>query len=74
MKRKQMEIDVNKKEFNIASYAHREVDRFGVLYDVWTNECAFQEAKKELMDVYMEAYQHVCSRDSRRRLAQVMVD
>lgn len=48
MKRKQMEIDFNKKEFNIASYAHREVDRFGVLYDVWTNECAFQESKKEV--------------------------
>lgn len=38
----------NKNEFNIANYAHREVDRFGVLYDLWTNECAFQEAKKEV--------------------------
>ncbi|VDK35139.1 unnamed protein product [Taenia asiatica] len=73
-KRKQAVNETNKSEFNIANYAHREVDRFGVLYDLWTNECAFQEAKKELMDVYMEAYQHVCSRESRRRLAQVMVD
>uniref|UniRef100_A0A5K3ERZ5 DUF4549 domain-containing protein n=2 Tax=Mesocestoides corti TaxID=53468 RepID=A0A5K3ERZ5_MESCO len=73
-KRKQAANDSGKNEFNIAGYSHREVDRFGVLYDIWTNECAFQEAKKELMDVYMEAYQHVCSRESRRHLAQVMVD
>lgn len=39
-------------ELNIASYAHREVDRFGVLYDIWTNECAFQEAKKEVCQPY----------------------
>ncbi|EUB56864.1 Transmembrane protein [Echinococcus granulosus] len=33
-----------------------------------------KQTANELMDVYMEAYQHVCSRESRRRLAQVMVD
>ncbi|TPP55846.1 Coiled-coil domain-containing protein [Fasciola gigantica] len=61
-------------DIDIAMYSHREVDRFGVLYDMWINETAFQEAKKRLMDVYMEVYGHIVSRDSRRRLAQVMTD
>ncbi|KAK4470711.1 hypothetical protein MN116_006239 [Schistosoma mekongi] len=66
--------DSCKNDFDVELYAHREVDRFGVLYDIWSNETAFQEAKKKLMDIYLEAYNHIISRDSRRRLAQVMID
>ncbi|KAF7261912.1 hypothetical protein EG68_00732 [Paragonimus skrjabini miyazakii] len=73
-KRKQANTEGQNSDIDIAMYAHREVDRFGVLYDMWINECAFQEAKQKLMDVYMEVYSHIVSRDSRRRLAQVMTD
>ncbi|CAH8574297.1 unnamed protein product [Heterobilharzia americana] len=61
-------------DLDIAMYAHCQVDRFGVLYDIWSNETAFQEAKKRLLDIYLEAYNHVISRDSRRLLAQTMTD
>lgn len=45
-KQKQTKMGANTTRLNIAGYAHYEVDRFGVLYDIWANECAFQEAKK----------------------------
>ncbi|RUS70525.1 hypothetical protein EGW08_021713, partial [Elysia chlorotica] len=61
-------------DFDIPSYGHQEVDRFGVLMDAWTHEAAFLECKRELIDCYYEAYQHVCDRDERRRLAQVLTD
>lgn len=35
-------------DFDIPSYAHQDVDRFGVLLDVWTNEAAFLEHKREV--------------------------
>ncbi|VDP80019.1 unnamed protein product [Echinostoma caproni] len=73
-KRKQANTEGQANDIDIAMYSHREVDRFGVLYDMWINETAFQEAKKRLMDIYMEVYGHIFSRDSRRRLAQVMTD
>ncbi|KAK6176827.1 hypothetical protein SNE40_015054 [Patella caerulea] len=61
-------------DFDIPSYAHQEVDRFGVLLDLWSNEAAFLESKRELLDCYFEAYQHVFDRDERRSLGQVMTD
>ncbi|CAC5397176.1 unnamed protein product [Mytilus coruscus] len=61
-------------DFDIASYAHQELDRFGVLLDLWSNEAAFMESKRELMDCYIEAYQHVFDRDEKRALAQVITD
>lgn len=61
-------------DFDIASYAHQELDRFGVLLDLWSNEAAFMEAKRELLDCYIEAYQHVFDRDEKRALAQVITD
>ncbi|XP_070191909.1 uncharacterized protein [Littorina saxatilis] len=56
-------------DFDIPSYAHQDVDRFGILLDIWTNESAFLERKRELLDCYYEAYQHVTDRDERRALA-----
>lgn len=35
-------------DFDISQYAHKEVDRYAVLYDLWCNECAFQESKKNV--------------------------
>ncbi|CAH8518140.1 unnamed protein product [Schistosoma turkestanicum] len=67
-------IDSQKEEIDLALYAQRDVDRFGILYDIWAYETAFQETKKSLMDIYLEAYSHITSRDSRRRLAQIMTD
>ncbi|CAG5117025.1 unnamed protein product, partial [Candidula unifasciata] len=61
-------------DLNMATYAHEEVDRFDVLLDVWTHEAAFLESKRELLDCYFEAYQHVVDRDERRRLAQVITN
>uniref|UniRef100_A0A5K4F3H5 Phosphodiesterase I n=2 Tax=Schistosoma mansoni TaxID=6183 RepID=A0A5K4F3H5_SCHMA len=73
-KQKSTITDTHREDLDIASYAHREVDRFGILYDIWSNETAFQETKKNLMDIYVEAYNHIISRDSRRKLAQMMTD
>ncbi|CAH8579079.1 unnamed protein product [Schistosoma curassoni] len=73
-KQKSAIIDNDREDFDIALYAHREVDRFGILYDIWSNETAFQEVKKNLMDIYLEAYNHIISRDSRRKLSQLMID
>ena len=38
-------------EFNLGGYAHQEVDRFAVLLDIWSNEAAFLQSKKEVMKV-----------------------
>ncbi|XP_076468617.1 uncharacterized protein LOC143299362 isoform X2 [Babylonia areolata] len=59
-------------DFDIPSYAHQDVDRFGILLDIWTNETAFQERKRELLDCYYEAYQHVTDRDEKRALAETI--
>ncbi|XP_012939634.1 uncharacterized protein LOC101845475 [Aplysia californica] len=61
-------------DFDIPSYAHQDVDRFGVLMDIWTNQTAFLECKRELLDCYFEAYQHVVDREERRSLAQVITN
>ena len=39
-------------DFDIASYAHQELDRFGVLLDLWSNEAAFMETKREVSEMY----------------------
>ncbi|XP_064604712.1 uncharacterized protein LOC135469969 isoform X2 [Liolophura sinensis] len=59
---------------DLSSYAHQEVDRIAILMDIWTNETAFMECKKELLDCYLEAYQHVFDRDEKRALAQVITN
>ncbi|XP_053377209.1 uncharacterized protein LOC123529723 isoform X3 [Mercenaria mercenaria] len=61
-------------DFDMTTYAHMEVDRFGVMMDLWTNETAFMECKRELIDCYMEAYHNVFDRDEKRALAQVILN
>ncbi|XP_054554135.1 uncharacterized protein LOC119251499 [Talpa occidentalis] len=55
-------------------WAHAGVDRFAVLYDLWTWEAALLENKRQLLDSYFEAYQHVLDPEERFALAQVITD
>ncbi|XP_039725921.1 uncharacterized protein LOC120608203 [Pteropus medius] len=55
-------------------WAHAGVDRFAVLYDVWTWEAVLLENKRQLLDSYFEAYQHVLDPEERFALAQVITD
>ncbi|XP_063110059.1 centrosomal protein CEP57L1 isoform X4 [Cavia porcellus] len=50
------------------------VDRFAVLYDLWTWEAAFLGNKHQLLDCYFEAYQHALDPEERFALAQVITD
>ncbi|XP_006840055.1 PREDICTED: uncharacterized protein LOC102811325 [Chrysochloris asiatica] len=55
-------------------WAHAGVDRFAVLYDLWTWEAAHLEHKCQLLDSYFEAYQHVLDPEERFALAQIITD
>ncbi|XP_033619330.1 LOW QUALITY PROTEIN: uncharacterized protein Ccdc162p [Fukomys damarensis] len=55
-------------------WTHAEVDRFAILYDLWTWEAALLENKHQLLDCYFEAYQHTLDPEERFALAQVMID
>ncbi|XP_074645051.1 uncharacterized protein LOC141901606 isoform X2 [Tubulanus polymorphus] len=61
-------------DFDIPNYAHQEVDRFSILLDLWNNEATYMEAKRQLIDCYVEAYHHVFDRDEKRSLAQVITN
>nr|XP_040139111.1 uncharacterized protein LOC101969599 isoform X5 [Ictidomys tridecemlineatus] len=55
-------------------WTHASVDRFAVLYDIWTWEAALLENKCQLLDSYFEAYQHTLDPEERFALAQAMTD
>lgn len=55
-------------------WAHAGVDRFAVLYHLWTWEAALLENKRQLLDSYFEAYQHTLDPQERLALAQVMTN
>ncbi|XP_075800920.1 uncharacterized protein LOC142833419 [Microtus pennsylvanicus] len=55
-------------------WAHASVDRFAVLYDLWTWEANLLESKRQLLDSYFEAYQHTLDTEQRFALAQAMTD
>ncbi|XP_048793577.1 uncharacterized protein LOC125689888 isoform X1 [Lagopus muta] len=59
---------------NIVEWAHAFVDRFAVLFDLWTCETALLEKKCQLLDVYLEAYQHALDPEERFALAQAITD
>ncbi|XP_071809867.1 uncharacterized protein [Asterias amurensis] len=61
-------------DVDLPSYGHQQVDRFAVLLDLWANETAFLESKRQLFDVYLEAYQHVFDMHEKRSLAQVITN
>ena len=63
---KQSETDVNLDE-----YSSRKTDRFAILLNLWMYEVTFTEKKRQLLDCYLEAYEHVMDVDERRKLAQV---
>ncbi|XP_069744221.1 uncharacterized protein [Narcine bancroftii] len=62
------------KEIDHAVWACLSVDRFAVLLDLWRCETTFQEYKRQLLDGYFEAYQHVFDVEERFALAQVITD
>ncbi|KAM9433887.1 uncharacterized protein ACWYII_017323 isoform 3-T3 [Salvelinus alpinus] len=57
-----------------SSWAQTDVDRVAVLLDLWTCEAAFLESKVQLLNCYIEAYQHVTGPEERFSLAQVITD
>ncbi|XP_031408370.1 uncharacterized protein CCDC162P isoform X1 [Meleagris gallopavo] len=59
---------------SIVEWAHAFVDRFAVLFDLWTCETALLEKKCQLLDVYLEAYQHALDPEERFALAQAITD
>ncbi|KAL1257483.1 hypothetical protein QQF64_010727 [Cirrhinus molitorella] len=56
------------------SLAGLDVDRLAVLLDIWTCETQFLEHKIQLLNCYLEAYQHVTDPEEQFRLAQVITD
>ncbi|XP_016401411.1 uncharacterized protein si:ch73-242m19.1 [Sinocyclocheilus rhinocerous] len=59
---------------DLYSLARMDVDRLAVLLDIWTCETEFLEHKIQLLNCYLEAYQHVTDPDEWFRLAQVITD
>ncbi|XP_033116530.1 uncharacterized protein LOC117116572, partial [Anneissia japonica] len=59
---------------DLPSYGHLQIDRFAVLLDLWTNEAEYLENKRQLLDCYLEAYQHVFDMHEKRALAQTITD
>eukprot|EP00106_Octopus_bimaculoides_P004414 XP_014771856.1 PREDICTED: uncharacterized protein LOC106870339 [Octopus bimaculoides] len=75
--KKHSKIDCDKvipENFNIPQYALMHIDRFGVLLDLWTQEAAFQNCKRNLIRCYFEAYCNVFDRDEKRLLAQTITN
>ncbi|XP_041043277.1 uncharacterized protein LOC121277708 [Carcharodon carcharias] len=61
-------------EIDLPAWAHLSIDRFAVLLDLWRCEMAFLENKRQLLDSYFEAYQHVFDVEERFALGQVITD
>eukprot|EP00057_Strongylocentrotus_purpuratus_P016364 XP_011670838.1 PREDICTED: uncharacterized protein LOC105441433 [Strongylocentrotus purpuratus] len=59
---------------DIPGYGHSLVDRHAILLDLWTNEAEFLENKRQLLDVYLEAYHNVFDMHEKRALAQEMTN
>ncbi|XP_051020197.1 uncharacterized protein LOC127205081 [Acomys russatus] len=55
-------------------WAHASVDRFAVLCDLWGCEADLLESKRQLLDLYFEAYQHTLDPEERFSLAEAMTD
>ncbi|XP_028624884.1 uncharacterized protein LOC114622640 [Grammomys surdaster] len=58
----------------LLGWAHASVDRFAVLYDLWTCEANLLEGKRQLLDSYFEAYQHTLDPEEQFTLAQAITD
>ncbi|XP_044531340.1 uncharacterized protein LOC123246558 [Gracilinanus agilis] len=62
------------RDSSLPAWAHASVDRFEVMFDIWTWEATLLENKCQLLDIYFEVYQHVFDQEERIALAQVMTD
>ena len=63
-----------KSEIDLDAYSQRNIDRFGVLYDLWSCEANFVEKKKQLFDCYVEAYHHIVDVNERKKMTQVLTN
>ena len=50
-----------------------DIDRVTVLEDLYESEAWFQEGKRKLVDQYLEAYEHVCSKKDQVRLSKIIL-
>ncbi|XP_065836956.1 uncharacterized protein [Oscarella lobularis] len=50
------------------------VDRYGVLFDLWSEEALYLESKSQLVGCYMEAFQNTFARTDRKRLSRLVTD
>ncbi|XP_052020238.1 uncharacterized protein LOC127669996 [Apodemus sylvaticus] len=73
-KEKSHREDCRSEGSQLRGWAHANVDRFAVLNDLWTCEANFLESKRQLLDSYLEAYQHTLDPEERFALAQAMTD
>ncbi|XP_077981616.1 uncharacterized protein LOC144436648 [Glandiceps talaboti] len=61
-------------DVDMPMYGHQQVDRFAILLDLWTNEAAYLENKRQLLDCYVEAYHNVFDMQEKRQLTQVITN
>ncbi|XP_057617901.1 uncharacterized protein LOC130869617 [Chionomys nivalis] len=73
-KEKSHKEDSQSQSSQLWGWAHASVDRFAVLYDLWTWEANLLESKRQLLDSYFEAYQHTLDTEERFALAQAMTN
>lgn len=59
-------------DYDLMSYSQKNIDRFGLLLDIWTNEVNYLESKRKLIDVYYEIYQNIFDKQERRQFAQLI--
>jgi hypothetical protein len=53
---------------------NRVVDRCQVLQDLYWNELQFQEQKKQMIESYLEIYEHILDPKEQRRVSQLIIN
>lgn len=71
---RQPSSSIHKLEFDLDKYSSRNVDRFGVLHDIWSKQAEFMDLKRQLLDCYLEVYHHVTDLNERKKIAKVSHD
>ncbi|XP_065070456.1 uncharacterized protein LOC135695319 isoform X3 [Rhopilema esculentum] len=61
-------------DFDLDAYSRKDIDRFGVILDLWTNEAAYLENKRKLVSGYFEIYQHIFNPKEKHTFAQMIAD
>ena len=71
---RQPSSSIHKLEFDLDKYSSRNVDRFGVLHDIWSKQAEFMDLKRQLLDCFLEVYHHVTDLNERKKIAKVSHD